>query len=39
MEYKVTINEDATAKLDLTYTPEDIEDAYKKAYIRASQKV
>ena len=39
MEYKVTINDDATAKLDLTYTPEDIEDAFKKAYIRASQKV
>ncbi|HRG46668.1 MAG TPA: trigger factor [Leptospiraceae bacterium] len=39
MEYKVTINDDATAKLDLTYTPEDIEEAFKKAYIRASQKV
>ncbi len=39
MEYKVTINDDATAKLALTYTPEDIEDAFKKAYIRASQKV
>ena len=39
MEYKVTINEDATAKLDLTYSPEDIEDAFKKAYIRAAQKV
>jgi trigger factor len=39
MEYKVTINEDATAKLDLTYSPEDIEEAFKKAYIRAAQKV
>jgi len=39
MEYKVTINEDATAKLDLTYSPEDIEEAYKKAYIKAAQKV
>ena len=39
MEYKVTINEDATAKLDLTYSPEDIEEAFKKAYIKAAQKV
>ncbi len=39
MEYKVTINDDATAKLDLTYSPEDIEEAFKKAYIRAAQKV
>jgi len=39
MEYKVTINDDATAKLDLTYSPEDIEDAFKKAYQRAAQKV
>lgn len=39
MEYKVTINEDATAKLDLTYSPEDIEEAFKKAYQKAAQKV
>lgn len=39
MEYKVTINDDSTAKLDLTYSPEDIEDAFKKAYQRAAQKV
>ena len=39
MEYKVTINDDATAKLDLTYSPEDIEEALKKPIYRAAQKV
>lgn len=39
MEYTVTINDDATASLNLTYSPADIEEAFQKAYQKAAQKV
>lgn len=37
MEYTITKNDNATADLNLTFSAEDIEKAYQKAYIKASQ--
>ncbi|MEM7182829.1 MAG: trigger factor [Spirochaetota bacterium] len=37
MEYKLTKNDNATADLSITFTPEEIEEGFKKAYERAQK--